>query len=133
MLVFLFLLILAFAGVLGFLMIRFDIGAGALVLSLLVIAVAILLPTKYAIDNIVGDAEEYRFYLNGESHYVYYEQESEKYFKVTTISNWNPVKWLGKEYLETEDVEKFMEAYEKYDVASKELKEVDLFDYTKGK
>lgn len=76
---------------------------------------------------LVGDAEKYEFAINDSSHEMFYDQEAEQYFIITTTNKYNPINWLGKEYLEAEDVEKFLEAYEKYNSASEELKEINLF------
>ena len=77
--------------------------------------------------GLVGDSEKCEFNIGGSRHEMFYDQESEKYFIITATSQYNPINWLGKEYLETEDVEKFLEAYEKHNEAYEELKEIDLF------
>lgn len=78
--------------------------------------------------NIASDSDEIRFNIEGDAYKMYYDDEAEKYFTVEVTSLWNPVKWLGKEYLESEQVEKFFETYRTYSEKANDLNDINPFN-----
>ena len=127
MIVFIIATVLIVTGLSLFFMKRFDYSPLVLLAVLFVFGAIFAASLAGIKHNLVGDAEKYEFSVNGSYHEMFYDQEYEQYFILATTSKYNPINWLGKKYLETEDVEKFLETYEKYKDASEELKEIDLF------
>lgn len=127
MIVFIIATVLIGTGLSLFFMKRFDYNPLVVLAVLLVFGVVFAASLAGIKHNLVGDAEKYEFSVNGSHYEMFYDHESEQYFILATTSKYNPINWLGKEYLETKDVEKFLEVYEKYNKSAEELEAINLF------
>ena len=128
MIVCIILMIAIFASAIIYLCLKFDGHEAIVLLASLIVFAAVLATTLKCIkNNLVGDAEKYQFYIDDQKYEMFYDRETDRYFKIANTSNWNPINWIGIEYLKTEDVERFFEAYEAHERAYDELKEANVF------
>ena len=112
------------SGLIMYLCSQFEKHAWAIFLAGGVILGVVFCVNMYSVANkLIGDSEKYQFYIDGQKHEMFYDNESERYFKITVANNWNPIDWLDREYIETENVENFLAAYEEYESHYEKLKE----------
>ena len=113
----------------SYLYFRFEEHQGAIILAGCAIFGVVCLVNMLGVTNkLIGDSEKYQFYIYGQKHEMFYDNESERYFKISVTSHWNPIDWLDREYIETEDAEKFLTIYERYETNYEELKGMGLFE-----